>query len=166
MPDARLNLGMPLIVQLLGHLADGGLQASQALLNTRQLHLHGDAGGNVLFLGTTRGVTDGVVTLGLEYEAHEPLALRMLDDLRAEAIARFNLSGCAVAHRLGAVPVGAASIAIAAAAPHRREAFAAAEWLLGRIKEVVPIWKCDEGADGTRTWIHPGDMRSAVGVER
>jgi len=126
----------------------------------------GDAGGNVLFLGTTRGVTDGVVTRGLEYEAHEPLALRMLDDLRAEAIARFNLSGCAVAHRLGAVPVGAASIAIAAAAPHRREAFAAAEWLLGRIKEVVPIWKCDEGADGTRTWIHPGDMRSAVGVER
>jgi len=126
----------------------------------------GDAGGNVLFLGTTRGVTDGVVTRGLEYEAHESLALRMLDDLRAEAIARFNLSGCAVAHRLGAVPVGAASIAIAAAAPHRREAFAAAEWLLGRIKEVVPIWKCDEGADGTRTWIHPGDMRSAVGVER
>jgi molybdopterin synthase catalytic subunit len=126
----------------------------------------GDAGGNVLFLGTTRGVTDGVVTRGLEYEAHEPLALRMLVDLRAEAIDRFKLSGCAVVHRLGAVPVGAASIAIAAAAPHRREAFVAAEWLLGRIKQVVPIWKCDEGADGTRTWIHPGDMRSAVGVER
>ncbi len=122
-----------------------------------------NAGGNVLFVGTTRGVTEGVVTRGLEYEAHESLALGLLDELRAEALARFSLSGCHVVHRLGPVAVGAASIAIATSAPHRREAFAAAEWLLERIKAVVPIWKCDEGGDGSRRWSHPGDMRAVAG---
>lgn len=122
----------------------------------------GDAGGNVLFLGSTRGVTDGVTTLGLEYEAHEPLALALLEELRSAAMARFSLRGCAIVHRLGRVGVGEASIAIAASAPHRREAFAATEWLLERVKAEVPIWKCEEGGDGGRTWVHPGDMRSGV----
>jgi molybdopterin synthase catalytic subunit len=122
-----------------------------------------EAGGNVLFLGSTRGVTDGVTTLGLDYEAHEPLALAMLRDLGAEAVRRFGLRGCAVVHRLGKVAVGEASIAIAASAPHRREAFAATEWLLERVKTTVPIWKCEEGGDGLRTWVHPGDMRTVIG---
>lgn len=121
------------------------------------------AGGTALFLGTTRGVTDGVVTVGLEYEAHEPLALAMLRELREEAVRRFALEGCAVVHRLGAVGVGEASIAVAASAPHRREAFAAAEWLLGRVKESVPVWKCDERPDGSREWLHPGGMPVAGG---
>lgn len=121
------------------------------------------AGGNVLFLGTTRGVTDGEVTVRLEYEAHEPMALRMLGELRAEALRSFGLSRCAVVHRLGAVAVGEASIAIATSAPHRREAFAAAEWLLERIKESVPVWKCEERAGGTREWIHPSTGTGAAG---
>lgn len=125
-----------------------------------------DAGGNVLFLGSTRGVTDGVTTLGLDYEAHEPLAVAMLEDLRSAAMERFALCGCAIVHRLGRVAVGEASIAIAASAPHRREAFAAAEWLLERVKKEVPIWKCEEDGAGVRSWLHPGDMRSGVGEGR
>jgi molybdopterin synthase catalytic subunit len=113
------------------------------------------AGANVLFLGTTRGVTDGVETLRLEYEAHEPLAEAMLAALRDEAITRHGLVGCAIEHRLGVVPVGETSVAIAVSAVHRREAFAAAAWLMERIKADVPIWKCEEGRDGTRAWVHP-----------
>ncbi len=116
------------------------------------------AGGNVLFVGTTRSITAGTVTLGLEYEAHEPMALALLEALRAEAIERFALCGCDVVHRLGAVAVGEASIAIAASAPHRRAAFAAAEWLLARVKEAVPVWKCEEGPGGARAWVHPHAM--------
>jgi molybdopterin synthase catalytic subunit len=125
-----------------------------------------DAGGNVLFLGSTRGVTAGVTTLGLDYEAHEPLALAMLEDLRSAAMERFSLRGCVIVHRLGRVAVGEASIAIAASAPHRKEAFAAAEWLLERVKAEVPIWKCEEDGAGVRNWLHPGDMRAGVGEER
>jgi molybdopterin synthase catalytic subunit len=113
------------------------------------------AGANVLFTGTTRGVTDGVVTRRLDYEAHDSLARAVLARLRAEAMAIFGLTACTVAHRVGVVPVGETSVAVATSAPHRREAFAAAEWLMERIKTEAPIWKCEEAADGTRDWVHP-----------
>lgn len=114
-----------------------------------------DAGANVLFVGTTRGITDGVVTRGLDYEAHERLAEEQLLGIAGEAVQRFGLAACVVVHRLGAVPVGEASVAVATSAPHRREAFAAAEWIMERIKQAVPIWKREEAADGSRTWVHP-----------
>jgi molybdopterin synthase catalytic subunit len=79
----------------------------------------------------------------------------VLARLRDEAMAEFALSACIVTHRLGEVAVGETSVAIATSAPHRREAFAAAEWLMNRIKHEAPIWKCEEGADGSRTWLHP-----------
>lgn len=113
------------------------------------------AGGNVLFLGTARGITDGVVTRSLDYEAHEPLARAALERLVMEAIDRFGLVSCAVEHRLGAVAVGEPSVGIATSAAHRAAAFAAAEWLMDRIKRDVPIWKCEEAADGARRWVHP-----------
>ena len=113
------------------------------------------AGANVLFVGTTRGVTDGVETHELDYEAHEPMAAAALESLRANAVQRFGLIGCRIEHRLGMVAVGQTSVAIATSAPHRRAAFAAAEWLMERIKADVPIWKCEVGADGSRGWVHP-----------
>jgi molybdopterin synthase catalytic subunit len=120
------------------------------------------AGANVLFVGTTRGITDGLVTRSLEYEAHEPLARDELERLRSEAIVRFGLEACAIAHRLGTVPVGEASVAIAASARHRREAFGAAEWLMEQVKRVVPVWKREEAADGARTWVHPDQAPGAA----
>ena len=139
-------------------------QASNALLlvwepidTSRLLACVADdaAGANVLFTGTTRGITAGVLTQRLAYEAHEQLARAQLARLRDEAVAKYALTACAISHRLGEVAVGETSVAIATSAPHRREAFAAAEWLMERIKSEVPIWKCEEGADGGRTWIHP-----------
>ena len=114
----------------------------------------GAAGGNVLFVGTARAATDGVVTTRLEYEAHEPLAHAMLAALLAEARRRFSLAGCAAAHRLGVVEPGEASVAVAASAPHRPAAFAATEWLMAEIKREVPIWKCEHRPDGSHTWVH------------
>ena len=120
------------------------------------------AGANVLFVGTTRGITDGLVTRSLDYEAHEPRAREVLARLRDEAVARFGLEACAIVHRLGTVPVGEASVAIAASAPHRREAFAATEWLMEQVKRVVPVWKREEAADGKRTWVHPDQAPEAA----
>jgi molybdopterin synthase catalytic subunit len=133
---------------------------------TRLLAAVGDvaAGANVLFLGTARGVTDGAVTTLLSYDAHERLAVAVLAALREEACRRFGLVACAVEHRLGDVAPGEASVVIAASAPHRREAFAAAEWLMERIKAEAPIWKREEWADGRREWVHPDG--AATGGER
>lgn len=114
-----------------------------------------DVGATVLFLGTTRRHTGDAVTERLEYEAHVPMAVRELSRLRDAALVRFGLAGCGIVHRLGVVGVGEASVAVAAAAAHRREAFAAAEWVMEEIKRSVPIWKCDESAAGGRRWVHP-----------
>lgn len=116
-----------------------------------------NAGATVVMVGTTRGVTDGVETAALEYEAHGALAERVLSDILATAAADHRLVGAAVEHRLGRVPVGVASIVVATASAHRRQAFAAAEWIVDEVKRRVPIWKCDEAPGGARAWIHPGD---------
>ncbi len=112
------------------------------------------AGANVLFVGTARSVTDGVATTCLAYDAHEPLARSVLTGLLTEARDRFSLVACGVAHRLGTIAVGEASIAVATSAPHRKAAFAAAEWLMEQIKRNVPIWKCEYREDGSHEWVH------------
>lgn len=116
------------------------------------------AGATVLFVGTARGVTDGVETRALHYEAHEAMAGPAIERLCTATVDRFKLAACAVEHRLGRIPAGEATVAIATAAPHRQAAFEAAAWLMERIKHDVPIWKCEERADGTREWVHAGDM--------
>ena len=121
-----------------------------------------DAGANILFVGTTRRTTGSERTEGLDYEAHEPMAAAALERLKEQALERFALTSCAIEHRLGWVPAGEASIAVALSSPHRREAFAAVEWLMERIKAEVPIWKCAAGEDGSREWVHPGDMRGVA----
>jgi len=121
-----------------------------------------NAGANILFLGTTRRITGSERTEGLDYEAHEPMAAAALERLKEQALERFALTSCAIEHRLGWVPAGEASIAVALSAPHRRAAFAAVEWLMERIKAEVPIWKCEAGEDGSREWVHPGDMRGVA----
>lgn len=113
-----------------------------------------EAGANVLFLGTARGFTKGVETTGLEYEAHDAMATEALERLCMAAVDRFSLLACAVEHRLGRIGIGEAAVGIAASAPHRRAAFDAAAWLMERIKREVPIWKCEEWADGRRAWVH------------
>jgi molybdopterin synthase catalytic subunit len=59
-------------------------------------------------------------------------------------------------HRVGRVPLGEVSVAVAVSSSHREEAFAAGKWLIDTLKQVVPIWKKENWADGTSDWVHPG----------
>jgi molybdopterin synthase catalytic subunit len=114
------------------------------------------AGAVVLFLGTTREITAGRRTESLNYECYPEMAEKKLAELEAEARRRWPLTGCAIVHRLGHLKLGEASIAIAVSSPHRQQAFEAGKWLIDTIKEVVPIWKQENWADGTSEWVHPG----------
>lgn len=115
-----------------------------------------DAGATVLFVGTTRRQTGGSTTAWLEYEAHHDLAAARLVAIREEAMRRFGLRRCLLVHRLGRVGVGEASVAVVASSAHRREAFAATEWLMEALKRSVPIWKCEGRDDGSWSWVHEG----------
>src|SRR6188768_3239690 len=117
------------------------------------------AGAVVLFLGTTRKTTAGRSTASLDYECYPEMAEKKLAELETEARRRWPLVGCVIVHRLGHLSLGEASIAIAVSSPHRRVAFEAGQWLIDTIKEVVPIWKQENWADGTSEWVHPGMTR-------
>jgi molybdopterin synthase catalytic subunit len=113
------------------------------------------AGAVVLFLGTTREFTAGRQTLVLDYECYAPMAEKTMAALEQEARERWPIVECCLVHRVGRVPLAAASVAIAVSAPHRGDAFEAGRWLIDRLKEVVPIWKKEHWADGTSEWVHP-----------
>jgi molybdopterin synthase catalytic subunit len=115
-----------------------------------------DAGAVVLFLGTTREFTHGRRTESLDYECYSAMAEKKLAELETQVRERWPLTGCAIVHRLGHLELGEASIAIAVSSPHRQVAFEAGKWLIDTIKEVVPIWKKENWADGTSEWVHPG----------
>ena len=119
-----------------------------------------EAGAVVLFLGVARRLTDGRETTELTYDAYEAMAVKELASLEAQARQRWPLVECSIVHRLGVVPLGEASVAVAVACPHRREAFEAGEWLIDTLKERVPIWKQEHWTDGEREWVHPQQSQS------
>lgn len=114
------------------------------------------AGAVVLFLGTTREFTGGRRTLWLDYECYPDMAREQLTLLEQQAVERWSLEGCAIVHRLGRVDLAEVSVAVAVSSAHRGVAFEAGQWLIDRLKEVVPIWKQEHWADGTTQWVHPG----------
>ena len=107
-----------------------------------------ERGGTCVFLGTVRN--DGDVT-GIEYSAYE-------------ARERWPEARVALQHRLGLIPLGEASIAIAAAAPHRADAFAACRYVIEEVKRRLPIWKKELHTDGTATWVDPSGKTVAGGL--
>jgi molybdopterin synthase catalytic subunit len=120
--------------------------------------VHSDlAGARILFAGTTRGATGDKVTKTLCYEAYHEMAVKSLEKLRSDAMQKWPLQNVAIVHRVGEVPVGECSVAVAVSSPHRAEAFAAVSWIMDRLKDQVPIWKKEFWADGSSQWVHPGN---------
>ncbi len=112
-------------------------------------------GALVTFLGTVRDFSQGKETVALDYEAHTGLAEKMLRRIEEEVRGRWPVGGLAVVHRTGHLAVGEVSVAVAVSCPHRAEAFEACRHVIERLKEVVPIWKKENWADGTGEWVHP-----------
>ena len=106
-----------------------------------------------LFVGVVRDENQGRRVLHLEYEAYESMAVLVLEQLAGEARATWGTGMIAIHHRVGRLEIGEMAVLIVVAAAHRHEAFEAAEWLMDRIKEVVPIWKKEIWADGASEWV-------------
>jgi molybdopterin synthase catalytic subunit len=104
------------------------------------------------FLGLVRDHNQNRRVTHLVYEAYEPLAIKALDRIVAEAAARWPAASVAVHHRTGRLEIGEASVVIAAASAHRADAFAACRYTIERVKQIVPIWK-HEYFEGGDTWI-------------
>ena len=111
-----------------------------------------DANGAVVtFLGTTRSSTGDRKVLHLEYEAYRPMADAKLAEIVEEMLDRWSVD-VAISHRLGRLEIGDISLVVAVASPHRKDAFAACQYSVDRIKQLVPIWK-KEFFEGGEVWV-------------
>ncbi len=116
-----------------------------------------ECGATVTLDGYVRQFTKGRETLYLEYEGYEPMALKEMEKLIKAAHEQFEISNVGIVHRLGKLEIGETSVVISVAAPHRKAAFAACEWLICELKRTVPIWKKEvylggeEWAEGEKT---------------
>jgi molybdopterin synthase catalytic subunit len=109
-------------------------------------------GGIVTFVGAVRDEARGRSIRHLEYEAYPPMAVREMEKIAEDAAQRWPGARVAIAHRAGHLEVGELAVVIAAAAPHRAEAFAACRFAIDTLKETVPIWKKEVASDG-EYWV-------------
>jgi molybdopterin synthase catalytic subunit len=114
--------------------------------------LQGLDGAIVTFQGVVRNNTRGRATLRLDYECYEAMAIRKMAEIGRTIADEFAVSRVGMAHRLGTLEIGEASVVIVVAAPHRRPAFDAALEGINRLKRLVPIWKKEYFADG-EVWV-------------
>jgi molybdopterin synthase catalytic subunit len=112
-------------------------------------------GGIATFTGMVRRHSRGTLVDHLEYEAYGPMAVREMTRLCEEIEAETPEVRLAVEHRVGRLEIGDVAVVIAAAAPHRAEAFAACRQMIDRLKQRVPIWKKEVGDDGAE-WVGLG----------
>lgn len=110
-------------------------------------------GAQVLFLGVVRNHHQGREVRRIDYEAYEPMALKVLQRITEEVASKHKLARVLVVHRFGRHEIGDASIAVVIGSAHRAPAFEAAKEIMDRVKVDVPIWKKEFFADGTIEWV-------------
>jgi molybdopterin synthase catalytic subunit len=115
-----------------------------------------DCGAVITFLGTVRDLTDGKVTVALDYEAYPGMAEKKMAEIENDARRRWPIGEILMVHRTGRLEVGEVSVVVAVSCPHRAHAFEACRYAIDRLKELVPIWKKENWADGSTEWVHPG----------
>jgi len=104
------------------------------------------------FVGLVRDHNAGRRVEWLDYEAYPALAVKTFERIGSEAAARWPAVALAIHHRSGRIAIGEASVVIAAASPHRADAFAAFRYAIERVKQIAPVWK-HEHFEGGDVWI-------------
>ena len=113
---------------------------------------HPAAGAVVLFSGEVRDNNRGRAVAYLEYEAHGPLAEKVIAEVLLAARDKYSLRAAVARHRTGRVSVGETAVVVVTAAAHRGEAYAANQYIIDRIKQEAPIWKREYFTDGASEW--------------
>ena len=113
---------------------------------------HPGVGGIVVFEGVVRDNARGKEVRYLEYEVYAEMATAKIAEIIAEAARRWGVERVAVAHRVGRLEIGEASVIVAVATPHRGEAFDACRYIIDTLKTTVPIWKKEVATNGEE-WV-------------
>ncbi len=117
----------------------------------------GRVGAVVSFVGTVRDLNEGAAVSEMELEHYPGMTERALEDIVAQARARWELLGVLVIHRVGPLAPLDQIVLVACASAHRGEAFAACEFIMDYLKTDAPFWKKEQTPEGAR-WV---DARSS-----
>lgn len=112
-----------------------------------------ECGGIGIFIGTVRNHHEGKAVKALKYTAYAPVSEKMIRQIEQEIQQKFTVAYVRVIHRIGALNIGEKAIIAIAYAAHRREAFAACEEAVERVKHEVPVWKEEFYLDGTSQYV-------------
>ncbi|MEW6495448.1 MAG: molybdenum cofactor biosynthesis protein MoaE [Cyanobacteriota bacterium] len=118
-------------------------------------------GAVVVMSGTVRHQTNGKPVVALEYQAYEPMAVRVFASI-ADQIRRkwSDVNRIVIHHRIGRLQIGEISVLVAVGCPHRSEAFAACKYAIDTLKHNAPIWKKEHGRDGSSSWVSIGQCEA------
>ncbi|MCS7284650.1 MAG: molybdenum cofactor biosynthesis protein MoaE [Hydrogenobacter thermophilus] len=112
-----------------------------------------DCGASLTFLGIARSAPEDGDVRELHYEAFPEMALKVMEQIREEAIKLFSVKEIFVHHRLGVVKVGEPSFLVCVFGGHRDETFRACRYVVDEVKKRAPIWKKEVFSDGRGQWV-------------
>ena len=118
-----------------------------------QIQTFPECGGIGIFIGTVRNHHEGKAVKALKYTSYAPVSEKMIRQIEQEIQEKFGVSYVRVIHRIGALDIGEKAIIAIAYAAHRREAFAACEEAVERVKHEVPVWKEEFYVDGSSQYV-------------
>lgn len=113
---------------------------------------HPRAGGMVMFSGEVRNHNAGKEVSYLEYEAHVPMAEKMISEILTTAKQQWGLHFACCVHRTGKLEVGESAVVVITSHAHRGESYEANQYIIDRVKHEAPIWKNEFYSDGTSQW--------------
>ena len=111
-----------------------------------------DVGGLASFVGLVRDVNDGHAVKGMTLEHYPGMTEKALEDICAQASARWDLIDVVVIHRVGPLVPGDRIVMVGVASGHRGDAFAACEFIMDYLKTRAPFWKKESTPSGER-WV-------------
>ena len=131
-----------------------------APLDLNEAYALADDGANgaiVLMSGMVRNQTEGKPVDCLEYQAYEPMAIKIFQQICTEIRNTWNdVTHVVIHHRSGKLAIGEISVLVAIGCPHRSEAFAACQYAIDTLKHNAPIWKKEHWSDGSSSWVSIG----------
>jgi molybdopterin synthase catalytic subunit len=153
-------LGKKIISQYLNMNLFTDFRITFAPLSLSDVYDLADNSGNgavVLMSGTVRKETEGKSVTYLEYQAYEPMAIKVFQEISDRILQQWNNTNTVIIHhRIGKLKIQDISVLVAVGCPHRQEAFLACQYAIDTLKHNAPIWKKEHFVDGASTWVTIG----------
>ncbi len=136
-----------------------------APLSLEEVYALADDPGNgaiVVMSGTVRNQTEGRPVVALEYQAYEPMAVKVFGQIATEIRVQWpEVNRVVIHHRTGRLSIGEISVLVAVGCPHRSEAFEACRYAIDTLKHNAPIWKKEHWSDGSSSWVSIGSCEQS-----